>query len=102
MSPLPQASSVIAEGAAHGGALTSNVSNIAIGLLVLAYILYSQVRRKQLTAKTRLGIILAAVGLYETWNFTKVTHVTGKDIALTAVSIAIGLGLAVVRANTVR
>ncbi len=43
----------------------------------------SQLRRKQLTAKTRLGLILAAVGLYETWNFTNHTHVTGTDIALT-------------------
>jgi hypothetical protein len=77
-------------------------ANIVIGLLVLGWIISKQVTRQPLTTKTRLGLILAVVGLAETWDFTRNHHVTGADLALTALSIAIGLGLAVVRARTVR
>jgi hypothetical protein len=82
--------------------MSSSVTNIVIGLLVLAWLISGQLRKKPLTAKTRLGLILAVVGLVETWNFAKHTHLTGRDIGLTGVSIAIGLGLAVARARTVR
>jgi hypothetical protein len=100
---LPLASPLLADGtAAHSTSLTSGGISIVIGLLVLAWILYGQVRRKPLTAKSRLGLILAVVGLVETWNFAQHTHLTTKDVSLIVVSIAIGLGLATLRARTVR
>ena len=99
MSPLTQ---FTAAGAASSHGLSSSAVNIAIGLLVLAWIIYGQLRRKPLGGKTRLGLILAVIGLVETWNFLQHTHVAGRDVALAALSIAIGLGLAVVRARTVR
>src|ERR1700761_346127 len=77
-------------------------ANIVIGLLVLGWIISKQVPPQPLTSKTRLGLILAVVGLAETWNFTQHQHVTGADVALTTLSIAIGLGLAVVHARTIR
>jgi predicted metal-dependent HD superfamily phosphohydrolase len=79
-----------------------SIGNIVIGLLVLAYIIGKQVTKQPLSAKTRLGLILAAVGLVETWNFIQHTHVADRDLALVAASIVIGLGLAVLRARTVR
>ena len=82
--------------------MSSSVINIVVGLLVLGWIISGQVRRKPLTQKTRLGLILAVIGLAETWNFVQHNHVAGRDLALTALSIAIGLGLAVVRARTIR
>jgi hypothetical protein len=102
MTSLPHVSSVLADGtAAHSTSLSSG-GNIVISLLVLAWILYGQVRRKQLQGKTTLGLILAAVGLIETGYFAQHTHLTSKDVSLTVVSIAIGLGLATLRARTVR
>jgi hypothetical protein len=82
--------------------MSSSVINIVVGLLVLAWIISRQVRRQPLNQKTRLGLILAAVGAVETWNFVQHNHVAGRDLALTGLSIAIGLGLAVVRARTIR
>jgi hypothetical protein len=99
MSPLTQ---FIAAGGAASHGLSSSVVNIVIGLLVLAWLISSQLRRKPLTAKTRLGLILAVVGLVETWNFAQHNHLNGRDVALTGLSIVIGLGLAVARAWTVR
>ncbi len=104
MSPL---TSFIAAGSASAGGLSSSglsssTGNIVIGLLVLAWLIAGQLRKKPLTAKTRLGLILAVVGLVETWNFAQHTHLTGRDVALTGLSIVIGLGLAVARAWTVR
>jgi len=77
-------------------------ANIVIGLLVLAWIIGKQLRRQPLSDKTRLGLILGVVGLVETYNFTRHTPVTRGDLALTGLSIAVGLGLAVLRARTVR
>lgn len=114
MSPL---TSFIAAGPASAGGLSasavssstvfsstvfSSTGNIVIGLLVLAWLISSQLRRKPLNARTRLGLILAVVGLAETWNFAQHTHLTGRDVTLTGLSIVIGLGLAVARAWTVR
>lgn len=99
MSPLTQ---FMAAGTASSHDLSSSAVNIVIGLLVLAWLISSQLRRKPLSAKTRLGLILAVIGLVETWNFAQHTHLTGRDVALTASSIVIGLGLAVARAWTVR
>lgn len=104
MSPLTQ---FIAAGGAssHGlssSAVSSSTGNIVIGLLVLAWLISSQLRRKPLSQKTRLGLILAVIGLVETWNFAQHTHLAGRDVALTGLSIVIGLGLAVARAWTVR
>lgn len=99
MSPL---TSFIAAGSGSSHDLSSSAVNIVIGLLVLAWLISSQLRKKPLTQKTRLGLILAVVGLVSTWNFAQHTHLTGRDVALTGVSIVIGLGLAVARARTVR
>ena len=104
---MPPLTSFIAAGPAPAGGLSSSglsstTGNIVIGLLVLAWLIAGQLRKRPLTAKTRLGLILAVVGLVETWNFAQHTHLTGRDIALTGLSIVIGLGLAVARAWTVR
>jgi hypothetical protein len=99
MSPL---TSFIAAAPGSAGGLSSSAVNIVIGLLVLAWLISGQLRRKPLNARTRLGLILAVTGLVETWNFLRHTHVTGGDLALTGLSIVIGAGLAAVRARTTR
>ncbi len=79
-----------------------SAANIIIGLLVLGWIVTKQVTRQPLTTKTRLSLILGLIGLAETWSFAQHTHLTGHDVALTALSMAVGVGLALVRARTVR
>ena len=69
-----------------------SAANIVIGLLVLGWIVTKQVTRQPLTTKTRLGLILAVVGLTETWNFAQHTHLTGRDVALTALRMAATAG----------
>ena len=68
----------------------ASTGNIVIGLLVLAWLIAGQLRKKPLTAKTRLGLILAVVGLVETWNFAQHTHLTDRDVALTGLSVRDG------------
>jgi len=95
-------SSTVSSSTVSSSTVSSSTGNIVIGLLVLAWLISSQLRRKPLSQKTRLGLILAVIGLVETWNFARHTHLTGRDVALTGLSIVTGLGLAVARAWTVR
>ncbi len=99
---MPTLAPFIAAGPASPGGLPSSAVNIVIGLLVLAWLIGGQLRRKPLNAKTRLGLVLAVIGLAETWNFLRHTHVADRDLALTGLSIVIGIALAAVRAGTIR
>lgn len=99
---MPTLAPFIAAGPASSGGLPSSAVNIVIGLLVLAWLISGQLRRKPLNAKTRLGLILAVIGLAETWNFLRHAHVADRDLALTGLSIVIGIALAAARARTIR
>ncbi len=92
----------IAAGPALPGGLPSSAVNIVIGLLVLAWLISGQLRRKPVNANTRVGLVLAVIGLVETWNFLRHAHVADRDLALTGLSIATGIALAAVRARTIR
>ncbi|RLP84759.1 hypothetical protein D9V34_01830 [Mycetocola lacteus] len=76
--------------------------NVVISVVILAWLLINQLRVKPLTTSHKLWIILAAIGVARAYGFLADHPLTVSDVLLTLVSIAIGAGIALYRAHTVR
>lgn len=83
---------------------TSGISatNVLVALVVLFLVLRRQLTARPLQDKSRLGLILAIVGALETLHFVSNQHLASRDMTLLVISLAIGLGLAALRAYTIR
>lgn len=70
--------------------------------MVLFLVLRKQLTARPLQDKSRLGLVLVIVGALETFSFASKQHLASRDLTLVVVSLGIGLGLAAVRAYTIR
>lgn len=75
--------------------------NIVIALLVVALIIRNTTRKAPMKQNMTLGIILAAVGAYETYGRIQANGAKVGDLLIVVVSILIGFILAVIRAFTI-
>lgn len=78
------------------------MSSIVITLGVLAWVISRQLSVRPLKERSRIGWVLLAIGVVETVQFAGSHSVDGTDLALLALSAAIGCVLALGRAFTVR
>jgi hypothetical protein len=72
--------------------------NIAVTVLVLAFLLSRQLTVRPLRERSVIGLVLVVVGLVEVAQFAGAHPMGAGDIALLVLSLAIGCALAVVRA----
>lgn len=81
-----------------------NVANIIVGLLVVGLLIARQLRKRRIDEekKPRLVLILAALGVVQTVQFVQQHQVAPSALGLLVVSLALGAGLGLVRARTVR
>lgn len=78
------------------------VANLAVTVLVLAWLLTRQLTERPLKEKSRLGLVLIVIGAVETLSFVRDHPLSGHDGLMLVLSLAIGLVLAAARAFTVR
>jgi hypothetical protein len=78
------------------------MSNILIAVVVLAWVLSRQLSVRRLQERSRVGLILLLIGVIETAHFLSSHSLAARDVVLLIASAAVGCGLAVVRAFTVR
>lgn len=76
--------------------------NIAITIAVLLWVLYRQLSTRPIKERSKVGIILIGVGVVETLVMLQHGTPTAEDIGLLLLSLLIGIGLAAVRATTVK
>ncbi|TDP96675.1 hypothetical protein [Labedaea rhizosphaerae] len=72
--------------------------NIAVTVLVLAFLLSRQLAVRPLRERSMIGLVLLVVGLVEAGQFVSAHSLDAGDLALLVLSLAIGCALAVVRA----
>ena len=76
--------------------------NLLIAAVVLLWILARQLRTRPVRERSRIGIILTLVGAVETYAFVSGHRLGVADLSWVLLSLVIGIGLAVLRAFTVR
>jgi hypothetical protein len=76
--------------------------NLLIAAAVLVFILYRQLRTQPLRGRSRLALILAVVGVAQTYQFVEKHSLTVSDLSWLALSLVVGVALAVVRSYTVK
>jgi hypothetical protein len=76
--------------------------NMLIAAAVLILILVRQLRTQPLRGRSRLALILAVVGVVQTSEFIGEHSLDLSDVSWLALSLAIGVALAVVRSYTVK
>ncbi|WP_329455049.1 hypothetical protein [Streptomyces sp. NBC_01497] len=80
----------------------ASLANLAVSAVVLVWLLVRQLTERPLKEKSRIGLILVVVGAVETLSYLRHHPLSGHDAAMLLVSLLIGVGLAAVRAFTVR
>jgi hypothetical protein len=81
----------------------ANVTNLIIGVVVLALLLSRQLMTRRLSESYRLSVILAVIGVVEFATFLKGhPHGDGAIVAAVAGSLVIAAGFGAVRALTVQ
>ena len=76
--------------------------NLLIAAVVLLWILARQLRTRPVRERSRIGIVLLVVGVVQTYSFVSGHRLGVADLSWVSLSLVIGLGLAVLRAFTVR
>jgi nicotinamide riboside transporter PnuC len=81
----------------------ANLTNLVIGLLVLALLLSRQLMTRRLSESYRLSVILAIIGVVEFANFLRGHPTDDSRIAIAvAGSLVLAAGFGAARALTVR
>lgn len=79
------------------------VTQLILGIAVLAFLIYRQVIARRLTAAGfRISLILAVVGIFETAQFLQKHHTGVLTFAALAGSLVLAIAFGVARAATVR
>ncbi len=79
------------------------VTQIVIGVAVLALLIYRQLRTRPVNASgLRLAAIIGVIGLIETYEFVQKHHAGAVTYAALAGSLVLAAGFGVLRAATVR
>ncbi|HWC80179.1 MAG TPA: hypothetical protein VG756_09480 [Pseudonocardiaceae bacterium] len=82
----------------------SSAVNIVIGVVILALVLYRQLRKRTVRADSRPAVllILLVLGVFELGTFGKTHSLSGIALTMLAVSLVIAAGFGVLRAYTVK
>jgi hypothetical protein len=78
------------------------IANIAIGIAVLGFLIYRQVRVRPVRASLRLPLILGVIGVLQLSQYLKTVHDTGTVAAGLAGSLLLAAAFGAARAATVR
>jgi hypothetical protein len=79
------------------------VTQLILGVAVLAYLIYRQVIARRLTASGfRVSLILAVIGIFETAQFLQKHHTGTLTFAALAGSLVLAVAFGVARAGTVK
>ncbi|MEW2549918.1 hypothetical protein AB0910_29830 [Streptomyces sp. NPDC047002] len=81
---------------------SASFANLAVTAAVLAWLLVRQLSERPLKEKSRVALVLVVVGAVETVAFAGHHPLSGHDAAILLASLLVGVGLATVRAFTVR
>ncbi|WP_328466996.1 alpha/beta hydrolase [Streptomyces sp. NBC_00448] len=79
---------------------SNGLINVAVAVVVLIWLLSRQLSTRPVRERSRLGLVLIVVGVIETVSFTSQHSLSGRDVSLLALSLAIGVALAAVRGFT--
>ncbi|MEW1862109.1 hypothetical protein AB0399_17345 [Streptomyces sp. NPDC088194] len=79
---------------------SNGLINVAVAVVVLVWLLSRQLSTRPVRERSRLGFVLIVVGVIETVSFTSKHSLSGRDVSLLALSLAIGVALAAVRGFT--
>ncbi len=78
------------------------MTNLLVGLAVFVWMLSRQLTARPLRERSTILWILLAVGVVETGQQIKADGSGARDVALVALSLAVGAALAFVRSRTIR
>jgi hypothetical protein len=78
------------------------MTNLLIAAAVLIFILVRQLRTQPVRGRSRLALILAAIGVVQTVEFVGKHSLDVSDLVFLARSLVVGLGIAGVRSYTVK
>ncbi|WP_052488706.1 hypothetical protein [Streptomyces sp. 150FB] len=81
---------------------SSGSVNLAVTALLLIWLLSRQLTARPLRDTSRIGFVLAAVGIVGTVSFFSDRHLGAKDAGVLVLTLLLGGVLAAVRAYTVR
>ncbi|MGQ4517293.1 hypothetical protein [Streptomyces sp. DW26H14] len=80
----------------------ASFTNLAVTAVVLVWLLFRQLTERPLRERSRVGLVLAAVGAVETVSYASHHSLSAHDVGMLLVSLVVGVALAAVRAFTVR
>lgn len=77
-------------------------ANLVVGILVLGLVIYRQLIPRRVRSSMRIPVILAVIGLVQTYQFFRAQHIDATLYAELAGSLVLAAVFGVARAMTVR